>query len=86
MDVTAIVLSFLSVVKLATVFAFVLGIIFIGRRYGSKNRHRGISGPPGEEQAALDDLGRIAEKMDRRLETLERILEVENPKWKEHLQ
>lgn len=87
LNITAVLLGFLSVVKLATVFTFILGIIWISRRYGGKHRHARYSAvPSAEDQAILDDLGRIAEKMERRLETLEKILEADDPKWKERIQ
>jgi len=82
-----------SLLELATVFAFVLAIIFIRRHSGGRNHgwnpkdwRWGNSAPTGEDQAILDDLGKVAERMERRLDTLEKILEADDPKWKERAQ
>jgi phage shock protein B len=39
-----------------------------------------------DEQQTLDQLARIAEKMEARMSALEKILEIDDPKWKEKAQ
>jgi phage shock protein B len=36
-----------------------------------------------EERAALEDLGRAAERLEARVATLERILDADDPKWRD---
>ena len=83
MNITAIMLGFFGVLKLATVFVFILAIIWINRRYGTRKREAAILNE--QEQGSLDQLVRIAEKMEDRLGTLEKILDAEHPKWKERV-
>ena len=89
-----IALGFFSFLKLVTIMAFVLAMIVLGRnrrvrRWEAKQwaKHGRTSpwgsGPSDEEQSVLDDISRIADRMERRLETLEKILEADDPKWKE---
>lgn len=92
---TAIILGFLSFLKLVTILAFCLAVIFIGRnrrmnRWEAKHWAKHGSPPQwesrgasGEELAILDDISRVAEKMEKRLEALEKILEADDPNWKE---
>jgi len=60
---------------------FALAVVWIifrrPRRHGE-----GASFAP-QEQAALEDLARIADRMDQRLTTLEKILDAEDPKWRD---
>jgi phage shock protein B len=84
-DLTAFFIGLFGFLKLLTFMAFILAIVFIkkmggGRRWRSRDGHRGAG---GEDQAILDDIARVAEKMDQRLEALEKILETDDPKWKE---
>ena len=72
---TEVMVAFLGVVKLATIFAFVLAIVWIRHRYGTRKREAGIL--LEQEQDTL------ADKMEQRLDTLEKILDAEHPKWKE---
>lgn len=67
---------------LLTCMAFVLAIIFISKM-GGRRKHRREAGLDSEGQAVAESLVRIAEKMEKRLEALEKILETEDPKWKE---
>ena len=83
MNITAIMLGFFGVLKLATVFVFILAIVWINRRYGTRKREAAILNE--QEQGSLDQLVRIAEKMEDRLGTLEKILDAEHPKWKERV-
>lgn len=83
MNITAIMLGFFGVLKLATVLVFVLAIIWINRRYGTRKREAAVLNE--QEQGNLDQLVRIAEKMEDRLATLEKILDAEHPKWKERV-
>ncbi|MBY0508532.1 MAG: hypothetical protein K2P94_00130 [Rhodospirillaceae bacterium] len=74
-----------SFLKLVTIFAFVLGIIFISKmtKHGGHRHHWRSREPAGEDQAILDDIARVAERMEQRIESLEKILEADDPKWKE---
>ncbi len=83
MDMTEVMVAFLGVVKLATIFAFVLAIIWINRRYGTRKREAGIL--IEQEQDTLAQLTRVADKMEQRLDTLEKILDADTPKWKERM-
>ncbi len=75
-----------SFLKLVTIFAFVLGIIFISKMGGRSRRHgwrepdRSLS---REDEAFAGDLSRIAERLEKRVDALEKILEAEDPKWKD---
>jgi phage shock protein B len=82
-DYTEIARSFLHLLQLATIFVFVLGIIWINRRYGTRKREAAML--TEQEQMTLDQLARIAEKMEQRLATLEKILDAEQPAWKERV-
>ena len=55
----------------------------INRRYGTRKREAAILND--QEQNSLDQLLRVAEKMESRLATLEKILDAEQPKWKERV-
>jgi phage shock protein B len=66
----------------------VLAVIFISKMSGGGQRHKWrhhwrSREPGGEDQVILDDIARVAEKMEQRLEALEKILEADDPKWKE---
>lgn len=82
MDLTAIIFGFFGFLKLLTIMAFVLAIVFISK-HGGRHKRRWENRSGGEDQAILDDVSRVAEKMERRLEALEKILEADDPKWKE---
>lgn len=63
------------------VFLVVVAPIWLILHYRSKNQAaRSLS---ADEQSTLDQLMRISEKMDARLTALEKILENEDPNWKE---
>jgi phage shock protein B len=56
----------------------------IGR---GKHGHRiGAAVMTEQDQTALEGIVRVAERMERRLEALEKILEADDPKWKERIQ
>ncbi|MHB1206943.1 MAG: hypothetical protein ACYCZX_15335 [Rhodospirillaceae bacterium] len=38
-----------------------------------------------QEQDTLVQLARVADKMEQRLDTLEKILDAEHPRWKERM-
>jgi phage shock protein B len=76
-----IVLEFLNILKLATIFAFVLGIIWLNRYY--KTRRAQASVLADEEKATLDDLARLAQRLEERVATLEKILDADDPKWRD---
>jgi phage shock protein B len=82
-DITAIMMGFFGVLKFATLFIFIFGIVWINRRYGTRKREAAML--TEQESQTLDQLVRVAEKMEGRLATLERILDAEQPEWKEHV-
>jgi phage shock protein B len=76
-----VLMEFMSVLKLATIFAFVLAIIWL--KHYRNNRKAEISILAEDEKAALEDLVRIATKLEERVVTLEKILDSEQPKWRD---
>ncbi|MDX2142456.1 MAG: envelope stress response membrane protein PspB [Rhodospirillaceae bacterium] len=79
---TAVMLEFLGVLKLATIFSFVLAIIWINRHYRARKAQASVLAD--EEKQTLDDLSRVAAKLEERVGTLEKILDAEQPKWRDH--
>jgi phage shock protein B len=77
--------GFFSFLTLVTIFAFVLAMTFIGKmsKHESRRHHWRSREPAGEDQTVLDDIARVAERMEQRIESLEKILEADDPKWKE---
>jgi phage shock protein B len=71
----------LEVLKIATIFAFILAIIWVNRHYRAKKAMAGTLAE--EEKATLEDLSRVAVKLEERVATLEKILDGEQPKWRE---
>jgi len=65
------------------VFLVVVAPIWLVLHYRSKRHAAGSLST--EEQATLDQLARVAEKMEARLTALEKILETEDPKWKDRV-
>ena len=63
------------------VFMVIVAPIWLILHYRSKNV--AAKGLGAEEQETLDQLARVAEKMEARLGTLEQILDTEDPNWKE---
>lgn len=78
---TVIAVKFFEVLKLATIFAFVLAIIWMGHYRKTKKAQAGLLAE--EEHATLEDLSRIAVKLEERVNTLEKILDSEQPKWRD---
>jgi phage shock protein B len=74
-------LEFISVLKLATIFAFVLAIIWL--KHYRNNRKAEIGILAEDEKAALAELSRVAAKLEERVATLEKILDSEQPKWRD---
>jgi phage shock protein B len=48
-----------------------------------KSKKHTVSALSAEEGETIEQLSRLAEKMEMRLSALEKILEAEDPKWKE---
>jgi phage shock protein B len=84
-DHWSIVAALFSFLKLVTIFAFVLAAMFISKmgKHSSRRHHWRSREPAGEDQAILDDIARVAERMEQRIDSLEKILEADDPKWKE---
>jgi len=62
-------------------FLVIVAPIWLVLHYRSRNMSARTLG--AEEQQTLDQLARVAEKMEARMAALERILETEDPRWKE---
>ncbi|MBL8643889.1 MAG: envelope stress response membrane protein PspB [Rhodospirillaceae bacterium] len=62
-------------------FLVIVAPIWLILHYRSKNAASKILNT--EEQQTLDQLARVAEKMETRMASLERILDQEDPRWKE---
>jgi phage shock protein B len=80
-DVTQLIGELLSFLKLATIFAFILVVIWLNKHYKVRKAEAGSLAV--EEKQALEGLARTAERMDQRLGTLEKILDAEDPKWRD---
>jgi len=80
-DELAIAMKFFEVVKLATIFAFILGIIWMSRHFKTRKVEAKLLSD--EEKQTLDDLVRIATKLEDRVITLEKILDADDPKWRD---
>ncbi len=82
MDLTAVLVAFFHMLKVPTIlFMCVVAPIWIGAHY--RNRKQENAKLSVDEQGALEALTRAAERMETRINTLERILDVEAPNWKE---
>ncbi len=79
MDVIAVAF-FVPVV----VFLVVVAPIWITFHYRSKANV--VNGLSTSERAELDEMIEVANKMAARIETLESILDVETPEWREKLE
>ncbi len=70
-----------------TVIFVVLGLvasIWIVCDYYYKSRGTLVNGLSTREQAELNEMIEVANRMAARIETLESILDVESPGWREH--
>ncbi len=63
------------------IFMVIVAPIWLILHYRAKNQSTKVLS--AEEQQTLDQLARVAEKMEARMTALERILETEDPRWKE---
>ena len=63
------------------VFLVVVAPIWIISHYRSKSNV--VNGLSAGERAELDEMIEVANKMAARIETLESILDVESPEWRE---
>ncbi|MDX2142455.1 MAG: envelope stress response membrane protein PspB [Rhodospirillaceae bacterium] len=76
--------AFIALMVPMILFMIFVAPIWVILHYRSKNvTAKSLS---DEEQQTLDQLARIAEKMEARMAALEKILESEDPKWKEKAQ
>jgi phage shock protein B len=76
-----VMMEALDVLKIATFFAFILAIIWVNRHYRTKRAQAGVLAE--EEKATLEDMARVAVKLEDRVATLEKILDSEQPKWRD---
>jgi phage shock protein B len=81
MDTTLVAIKFFEVIKLATIFAFILGTIWMSRHFKSRRHETKLLSE--EERQTLDDLARVAGKLEERVATLEKILDADDPKWRD---
>ena len=63
------------------IFMVVVAPIWLTMHYRSKNRARGEL--TDSERSEIDEMIQVANKMAARIETLEAILDVESPGWRE---
>lgn len=73
--------AFIALMVPMILFLVIVAPIWLILHYRSKNVAARTLGD--EEQQTLDQLARVAEKMESRMAALEKILETEDPKWKE---
>lgn len=66
-------------VAVVSPFAFALGIVWMILHYRDRRKQRETQLPQGTDHARLEVL---AEKMERRIEALEQILDAEAPGWR----
>ncbi len=66
-------------VPLILLFVIVIPIALIGHYATEMKKAKGLT---AQDEATLDDLRRLSEKLEDRLETLERILDDEVPDWR----
>lgn len=73
--------AIVGLVAVAAPFLFVITIVWLVLHYKERRRlQRGA--PVAEAMADNAELGRIAERMERRIEALEQILDSEAPGWR----
>lgn len=66
------------------IFLVIVAPLWLILHYRAKKRSEIVS--VSEDAASIEQLLRIADKMKARLGALEKILDVEDPKWKEKIQ
>ncbi len=73
--------QFIDFMELVTILGFVLAVIWLGHIYrGHKAK---VAQQVVLEDKGLTTLVDVANRMEERLSTLEKILDAEDPKWKE---
>ena len=72
---------FIALMVPMIIFLVIVAPIWLILHYRAKNSS--VKSLGAEEQETLDQLARVAEKMEARLQTLEQILETEDPTWKD---
>jgi phage shock protein B len=72
---------FIALMVPMIIFMIIVAPIWLILHYRSKNVT--AKSLTEEEQQTLEQLARVAEKMEARMAALEKILETEDPKWKE---
>lgn len=72
---------FIALMVPMIIFLVIVAPIWLILHYRAKNGSAKSLGV--EEQQTLDQLARVAEKMEARLQTLEQILDTEDPTWKD---
>lgn len=66
-------------VAVVSPFAFTLGMVWMILHYRDRRKQHETQRPQGADHARLEAL---AEKMERRIEALEQILDAEAPGWR----
>ena len=81
---TGLLVAFFQFLKLPTIlFLCVVCPIWLSKHY--KARAREAATLTEQEQTMLEDMARIAGRIESRVATLEKILDAEDPKWKERM-
>ncbi len=70
-----------ALIPLVAILSIFVVLPWMRMHYKSKERSQ--SALTGDEQLALTELRHVAERMEARLVTLERILDAEAPGWRE---
>lgn len=73
--------SAIPVVAILGPFVFVLALVWMKHHYKAHEHQAGALA--ADEKQALEALLRLGERMDQRLTTLEKILDAEDPKWRD---
>lgn len=71
---------FIPLFAIATPFVFVIAIVWLKLHYKERNRQYREAEQTGADRD--EDLLRIAERLEQRIATLEKILDAEAPDWR----
>lgn len=71
----------IGLVATVTPFVFVLAIIYMGHRHAERKRELDLERNKTDDRD-YDDLADIAQRMERRIEALEQLLDAEQPDWR----
>ena len=69
------------IVAIVSVFGTPVAIVWIVMHYRARRRELEHLG--SDDQAAIETMTRVAERLEERVATLEKILDVEQPRWRQ---